>query len=185
MTIVDYILEYEENGKKKANIPDYYDIFIKTLDKRFRRYSYKQNKLVLCFFKDHEDLNPSMGLINDKKHKGVQVCHCFGCGKTANIVRLHQILRSQWMGVTLNEQQACEELSKIFDIPLGDYKQFDDDDYQGKFEAKLHRINELKKGYTIRTFQDKMREQRVKGADLARVNNELIKIIATKKQLYS
>ena len=42
MTIVDYILEYEENGKKKANIPDYYDIFIKTLDKRFRRYSYKR-----------------------------------------------------------------------------------------------------------------------------------------------
>ena len=89
------------------------------------------------------------------------------------------------MGVNLDEKQACIEISKIFDIPLGDFKEFDDDDYQGKFEAKIHRVNQLKNGYTLRTFQQEMQKQRTTGINLTRVNNELIKLIATKKQLYS
>ena len=114
MTLTEYILE-------NVSLFDYYDNFITTLDDRFKEYSYNNSKLVLCYFKDHEDINPSMGWIHDKHNRDIKVCHCFGCGRTANVVRLHQMLCSQWLNKELTEKDACYDLAQLFGVSLDEF----------------------------------------------------------------
>lgn len=188
MTLKDYVLTYEVNDNIVANLYDYYDIFIKTLDKRFEEYSYYNNNLVLCFFKDHADVNPSMGWIKSKHLKGVKVCHCFGCGRTADVVRLHQILNKQYKNRDLDEREACIEVAKLFNIPIDEFDELADDDYEGKYYRNLQRLDSLKNHYTVRDFHNGLlgiREKAINGVvDLNSVNAECVKMIATVKQLY-
>ena len=184
MTLRDFILTYEENGVIKANLFDYYDIFIKPLDKSFEPYSDYNQNLVLCYFKDHDDVNPSMGWIKHKYLRNVKVCHCFGCGKTADIVRIHQILSSQYLNKTLTEREACLELADMFSIPLDDFEA-DSEDPELNYRRNLRKIDRLKNRYTIREFTQAI--QPLRGGidtDLDRLNSECVKMIATVKQLY-
>lgn len=184
MTLREFVLTYERDGKIVANLFDYYDMKIKYLDKRFENYSYYSSKLVLCYFKDHADINPSMGWRYTSQLKGVRICHCFGCHKSADVVRLHQILRKQYDGVDLTEKDACYELAEIFDIPLNDFSELDDDDFDGKYDRRRRRSMELSKRYTQRDFSAELLNQRRNGVDLEAVNDECVKMIATMKQLY-
>lgn len=182
MALKDYVLTYKTKDGVVANLVDYYDKFIKNLDTRFSRYSYKSDGLVLCYFKDHNDINPSMGKIKSKKHKGVEVCHCFGCGRTADIVRLHQILSQQYYNKELTEKEACLDLCSMFSIPIDDYEE--DDDNTVEFYKKVLKIDTLLDNYTIRDFQSELLEIRKRGVDLNSLNSACIKMIATNKKLY-
>ena len=184
MQLKDYILEYKNHTGIVANLFDYYEKYIKFLDKEFEKYSYYSSALVLCYFKDHEDVNPSMGWIRDKNHKGGMVCHCFGCGRTADVVRLHQILRKQYEHVDLNENEACKELATIFDIPLENYDELAEDDYEGQYMRTFRKIDVLAKQYTVRDYSDELRTIRQAGGDLKRLNDAYIKMTATVKKLY-
>lgn len=185
MNLKQKILTYEKDGKIVANLFDYYDTFISTLDKQYEQYSYYRDKLVLCFFKDHEDVNPSMGYIKHKSLKGVLVCHCFGCGKTADVVRLHQILRSQYQHVELSEKEACIEIANMFNIPIELEDDLDEEDYEKAYERRLRRIDYLSRHYTVRDFSRTLLDMRKSGnVDLNKVNSECVKMIATSKQLY-
>lgn len=188
MTFKDYILTYKVDDKIVANLFDYYDIFIKHLDKRFEQYSYYSSNLVLCYFKDHADVNPSMGYLNDKRLKGVKVCHCFGCGRTADVVRLHQILSKQYLNKTLDEKEACIEVANLFDIPYEDFDELDEEDYDAKFARTMRKLDSLKNHYTIRDYHESMKTIRgsypVGHIDLNKINSENVKMIATVKQLY-
>lgn len=180
----DYILSYEQNGEIVASLFNYYDKYIKGLDQHFSQYSYFQNKLVLCFFKDHADVNPSMGYIKHRRLKGVMCCHCFGCGKTADVVRLHQILRSQWEGVELSEKDACLEIAEMFNIPIEDG--VEDEDFESAYNRNLRKAVSFSKSYTIRDFSAAlMRERQSEKVNLNNVNRECVKMIATQKQLYN
>lgn len=188
MTLREYILTYSVNDNIVANLFDYYDIFISTLNDSFKKYSYHTSNLVLCYFKDHEDINPSMGWIKDKKLKGVKVCHCFGCGKTADVVRLHQILSKQYLNKELSEQEACYEIADLFSIPLGDFEELDEEDYEEMYMRNLRRIDSLKNRYSVRDWErgimDIRSNSKMGAVDLNKLNSESVKMIATVKQLY-
>ena len=177
--LVEFILN-------NVSLEDYYDKCIAPRDKRFQRYNFRSNKTVLCFFKDHEDLNPSMGYIYHKSNHNIKLCHCFGCGKTANVVRLHQILSSQYDGKELTEKEACYDLALIFNLELDEEAiALSEDDYEGRFNANMKRALRLADHYTVQDFRLALRDIRsAETVDLNKVNFECIKLIATNKQLY-
>lgn len=177
MTLIDFI-------KENISLFDYYDKFIVNLDDKFKEYSYNSHKLVLCYFKDHEDTDPSMGWIYDKRNHNVKICHCFGCGRTANVVRLHQILSSQWLHKELTEKESCYELADMFNLPLDDFKDIDDDDLSAKFVTTIKTQHILQKRYTSQDFHYNIQKIKKQGVDLNKVNSECVKMIATSKMLY-
>lgn len=184
MDLKDYILTYEVDGKVVVNLFDYYERYVKPLDKRFETYSYYNDKLVLCYFKDHNDVNPSMGYVKHRKFKKVYSCHCFGCGKTADVVRVHQILSQQYKNIKLSERDACYELASMFDVPISE-DEISEDDYEGRFNQSLKRVEHLSNRYTVREFSQAIMDMRCSGnIDLNKVNMECIKMTATVKQLY-
>ena len=190
MTIQDYILDYKVNGECVCNLFDYYERFIKPLDNQFKRYSFGVSKLVLCWFKDHEDKNPSLGYIKDSRHKGQHLYHCFGCGKTGNVIRLHQIIEAQYHNKQLTEEEACKELANLFDIPLGEFDEYSEEDYEGRFRYKLIRVDKLSKQYTATDYKRELLEIRksapnrqLTNKELSKVNAECVKMIASNKYL--
>lgn len=185
MTLTEYILTYTENDKIVVNLFDYYDMVIRPLDDKFKPYSYYNNKLVLCFFKDHQDVNPSMGWINDRHLKGVKICHCFGCGRTANVVRLHQIISSEYFDKELTEKESCLELAEMFKVPLDDFNFLEDEDYEAKYQSNIKRIDKLQNRYSMQEFRNSLLSIREQGVNLDKVNSECVKMIATIKQLYT
>lgn len=185
MTLTEFILTYTENDKIVVNLFDYYETVIRPLDDKFKPHSYYNNKLVLCFFKDHQDVNPSMGWINDKRLKGVKVCHCFGCGRTANVVRLHQIISSEYFDKELTEKESCLELAEMFKVPLDDFDCLEDEDYEAKYQSNIKRIDKLQNRYSMQEFKNGLLSIRKQGVNLDKVNSECVKMIATIKQLYT
>ena len=190
MTIQDYILNYKVNDECVCDMLTYYEKYIKPLDNRFARYTLGVSKLVLCFFKDHEDKNPSLGVIKDKHHKGQYLYHCFGCGKTGNVIRLHQIIEAQYHNRQLTEEEACKELANLFDIPLGEFDEYSEDDYEGRYRQKIIRVERLAKQYTATDYKQKLLEIRkeaknrqLSDKELRKVNSECIKMIASNKFL--
>jgi DNA primase len=184
MTLQDYILSYEKDGQIVCNLFDYYRDFVQPLDERFKRYDLYQNKTVLCWFKDHEDVNPSMGYINDRHHKGGKVYHCFGCGRTGTVVRLHQILQSQYFNRSLTEEETCKELAMHFGIPLDEFDETAEDDVEAQYIDRMKRIDRVSKLYTSKDYAQNLLEIRKKGnINLADVNAECIKMIASSKYL--
>ncbi len=181
MTLKDYVLTYKNDDGIVANLFDYYDKYIVKLDSRFSRYSYYKSKLVLCYFKDHEDVNPSMGYVWHKSLKGVRVCHCFGCGKTADVIRIHQILEKQYHNRELNEDAAAREVAVLFDIPLNEVE-IAEDDYHAKERQKVQRIETLSNRYSKRDFADALRLIRKTG-NLEALTIESIKMTAISKHL--
>lgn len=188
MTLKDYILTYEKDGNILVNLYDYYEWYIKPLNKKWEHQSYYSTGMVLCFFPDHADVNPSMGSIKDKRLKGVRVCHCFGCGRTADVVRLHQIIQEQYHHRTLTEKEACIDLAGLFGVPIEEFDELADDDYEGKYIRNLHKIDTLQTHYTVREFSSgilNLRKEAQGGmVDLNKLNSESVKMIATVKQLY-
>lgn len=64
---------------------------------------------VVCPF--HDDVAPSMGII-----PGQEVFHCFGCGASGNVIRLHQMfLRT--LGYSLDYESAWKDLCDSFGLP--------------------------------------------------------------------
>ena len=127
MTLRDYILTYSVNDKIVVNLFDYYERYIKVLDKRFSGYSFYHDRLVLCWFRDHADVNPSMGYVCDKHRRGVMLYHCFGCNRTGDVVRLHQLIMSMYHSKDLSEKEACFDLAALFHVPIDDFKDIEDD----------------------------------------------------------
>ena len=183
MKLRDYIISYKKEGRVVADLFDYYERFIKPLDKAFERYSYGRDKLVLCFFKEHDDINPSMGYMRHRTFKDVVICHCLGCGRTADIVRLHQIIEHQYHNRRISEDEACRELAKIYDIPIEE-EEIGDEDYEKMHVRNMRRVDSLSKRYSVRDYSRALLDIRKSGVDLEKVNSECVKMIATEKQLY-
>lgn len=188
MTLKDYVISYKVNDEVVANLYDYYDLFVKHLDKSLEPYSYYNQNLVLCFFKEHNDINPSMGWIKHKYLKGVKVCHCFGCGRTADVIRLHQIMCQQYLNKELSEKEACIEICDMFNIPIEDFEDLSDEDLEKQYARNLRKVDRLKNQYTIREYTDGIKQLRFSSemgkVDLNKLNSECVKMIATVKQLY-
>lgn len=191
MSLEEYILTYRgttDTGEQGivCNIPDYYERYIKPLDKRFKEYSFYGSRTVICPL--HDDTDPSMGLINHRFLTDVKIYHCFGCGASGTVIRLHQFIQDLYHNRKLTEDEACRELADLFTISLDDFNDLAEDDYEGRYLSMLKRLNKLSKSYTIREYSNTLLELRKSNLTLSdkldRINNENIKMIATQKKLY-
>lgn len=180
----EYVLTYKDDtGNIVCNLPDYYRLFVMPLDEKFTYFYLSPTQLALCPL--HDDHDPSLGLIKDKQHEGVYIYHCFGCGKTGNIIRFHQFIESLYHNRELTIKESCFDLCKLFDIPEPDLNTFDDDDYEAMYTSKLRRVRKVSRGYTSTDFSRELLDIRKAGTvDLDKVNKACIKLIATKKGLY-
>lgn len=182
----DYILSYRNaDGDLVITLQGYYEDYIKPLQKKFEPWSFYSNKLVLCWFPDHEDKNPSMGYMPDHKHKGQSLYHCFGCGRTGNIVRLHQQIEELYHGNKLSVKDACLNLANKYGVPVDDFAEVDEEDYEGRYKKKLKRIDVLQRHYSKADYISVIRANRSSDlSSLDKLNSENVKMIATEKKLY-
>lgn len=192
MTLEEFVLTYR--GKTLTgdegivvNIADYYSQYIQHLEKKYGEYSLHGSKLVVCPL--HNDNDPSFGLINHRFLKGVKMYHCFGCSKSGNVIRLHQLVQSKFYGRTLAEKDACIELAKMYELPIDDFLKNvpDDEDFESKYLNTKKHIDELKNSYTSQDFYydlQKAKELGVNDRTLHLLNSASVKMIATVKQLY-
>lgn len=92
----------EELVLERITIKDIYDEYLldlevehegeygqKIIDKPYRL-GFNKHNMAICPL--HDDTDPSLGLIKDRKNKKILLCHCFGCGATANAIRFYQRL---------------------------------------------------------------------------------------------
>ena len=164
-SLEEFVLTYTvkgEDGSEKilVSIEDYYKRFIQPLDPRFSRYdfynSYKGK--VLCCFKNHDDKNPSLGIIPHKHLKGVKVYHCLGCNATGDVIRLHQRIQKEYYGRSLSTRDSALELCKIYGIDASEYERVETDQ-EGYYE-RYASIDGLLEDYTIRDYSSDLLNSR-------------------------
>lgn len=191
MKLKTFVLTYK--GKKLdgsegivANIPDYYNLYIAKYDTKYSEYKLGASRLAICPL--HNDTDPSFGLINHRFLKEVKVFHCFGCGKSGDIVKLHQLIMSKFEHKELSEDEACRGIAKLFGIPIDDFEDIADDDYKTQFEASVRRMNTLRDVYTKRDFENEvtgiLKRSQGTDLDLNTLNSACVRMIATSKKLY-
>ena len=186
----EFVLTYtikEPDGSEHilVSIEDYHKRFIKPLDPRFKWDFYNGYKgKVLCWCKNHEDRNPSMGLVPHKHLKGVKLYHCLGCNATGTIVRLHQRIQKEYYGRDITTHESCMELCKLYGIDASEYDKVETDQ-EGYFE-RYRSIDALEEEYTIRDYSQDLLNARKSFAvtdsvdALARaVDSANVKMIAT------
>lgn len=186
MTLEEYVLTYKDlDGNIVVSVADYYERYVKPLDSRYGNWSFSSGKLVLCCF--HGDINPSMGIIGHKYHKGVQVYHCFGCGASGNVIRMHQRIQKQYYGRTLTDDESALELCQLYGIDATKYKSISKDTDQSNFMRRMLRSQELENVYTLKEFSTDLREARAVSSIEERankINSAIVKYTATTKHLF-
>lgn len=191
MTLEEYVLTAKDsNGRIIINIADYYERYIKPLDSRFASSSYFSKSTVLCCWKDHTDINPSLGSIKHKFYNGVRLYHCLGCGATGTVIRMHQRIQKEYYNRDITETESCLELCQLFGVDATEYLKVKDIGDQTNLMDRFRRVEKYRGTYTIRDYQSELREIRfdssLSSEEIAyKVNIANIKYISTKKQLYS
>ena len=191
MTLEEYVLTAKDaNGRIIINIADYYERYIKPLDKRFATSSYYKKQLVLCCWKDHNDINPSLGSMKHRFYKDVRLYHCLGCGATGSVIRMHQRIQKEYYDRTITEKESCLELCQLFGVDASAYKEVSEDDgEQANFMDRLRRLDKYKSVYTIKDYADELRSVRANsdisiGEKMRYIARANTKYIATQKKLY-
>lgn len=114
MSMRDYVNNLkDEQGYPLITIEGYYDRFI--AQPRGYAWTFGKGGLkgkVLCPFKDHDDKVPSFGVMYGRG--GVQLYHCFGCGKTGDVSSLHRHIMQDAGKSIKNDEKAAEDLLKLY-----------------------------------------------------------------------
>ena len=177
----------EELVLSSVSIADYHSDYVKTLDtKRFGDGDLHVSKTVICPF--HSDTDPSLGLINDKFHKGVKLYHCFGCGASGDVIRMYQRIQKQYIGRSITKSEAVRELCSLYNLDTSKVVEIDEDDNQAGYMKRRLALRNIGNAYTIRDYQrDLLNVRKMIDATLEqkamRVNSANIKYIVTSKGL--
>lgn len=191
MTLEEYILTYKgitSSGDEGfvCNIADYYDKYVMQLDNKFKERSLNGSRLVICPL--HDDHDPSLGLINHRFLKGVKIFHCFGCGTSGTVVRLHQLIEHKYNNRKLSDEDACKELADMFNIDISNFDELSEDDYEGKYIQSMKRLDNLiRDSYNISDYELELlnaRSSSNRNTVLSKTNEALIKMVASTKDLY-
>jgi DNA primase len=191
-TVENIVLTQKDmQGKIKANIPDYYERYIKPQEDKYKDSDLHTNRTAICPLPNHNDTDPSFGLTNHKFYKGVKIYHCFGCGGSGTIIRLHQRIQSKYHNRKLTEHESALELAELFGVDLANAT---DDESTEEIEgsayiSRVKTIRELQDRYTVRDYQRellgvRMRDDVSLEVRAKAVNKSIIKMIATDKKLY-
>lgn len=117
-----------ELARKKVSLSTY-------LQKYNFLYS-QEKKMIRCPFPDHDDSSPSFSYDDEK-----QLFHCFGCGRSGDIVNLHYYI-NQIEDDRYTRVRAVKELAKTFKFTLPD---FNTQKIQEETGPKFKRINRKRK----------------------------------------
>lgn len=180
-----YVLTFENvDGKIVVNIPDYYDRYIAPLEGKLSQYSFnKKEPTVVCPF--HNDHDPSLGMMKDRRLPKVMLYHCLGCGAVGTVVRMHQRIQRTYHNREITIREACVELCNMFGIPVPTEDVFSSEDYSKKTQNRMAKVDRVAHFYTEKDFARNILELRKSGVDLNRLNSESVKMIATVKGLYT
>lgn len=190
-TVENIVLtQKDNNGNIKANIPDYYEQFIKPMEDKYKDSDLHVHRTAICPLPNHNDTDPSFGLTNHKFYKGVKIYHCFGCGGSGTIIRLHQRMQSKYHNRTITEHESALELAEIFNIDVSsasDTEEVETDD--STYINNIRSLRSLEDRYCLRDFQQEMLEiRRTENLSLdtraKAVNRCIVKMMATDKGLY-
>lgn len=186
----EFVMTYtvsDANGNESilVTIEDYHKKYIKPLDPRFQWDFYNGYKgKVLCWCKDHEDKNPSMGTVPHKHLKGVKLYHCLGCNATGTVVRLHQRIQKEYHGRDITVHESCMELCQLYGIDASEYEKVETDQ-EGYYE-RYRSIDDMMEEYTIKDYSGDLLNARkafaVTGSVVAlarAIDSANVKMIAT------
>lgn len=181
-----FILTYRRNGVLLITVEDYYERYIKPLDKRFARFGFHNSTTVVCPFKSHNDRTPSFGLMAHREYAGVKLYHCFGCNAIGSVVTLHQRIQLDYFGRTLSLDESADDLLKLYCVSA---------EADAVEEQKLTRQERImcinaKVPYTVRDFERDLlyaRDTPNMSADAraSLINTAVIKISVSKKRMIS
>lgn len=180
MTLEDLVLG-------NISIADYHADYIKPLDtKRFGEGDLHTGRTVICPF--HVDTDPSLGTIADKFHPGVRKYHCFGCGVSGDVIRMHQRIQKQYFGNNLTLPESARELCRLYGLDTSMIVDIDNNDDQASYMKRRLALRNISGAYTIREYQrDLLRIRGMKDLSLAEkargINSANIKMIVTSKGL--
>lgn len=119
--------------------------------------------MIRCPFPDHNDGNPSFSYDDEKN-----VFHCFGCGRSGDVVNLHYYMNSI-EDERFSRIRALKELSKDFSFQIPNLE---------KKEMKLGKVNKYKRA-TIEKgkFKEEFYQEKVRGLE------PKLKLVSPKKRL--
>lgn len=190
MTFEEYVLTAKDSeGKIIITVAEYYERYIKPLDNRFASSSYYGHSKVLCCWKDHTDINPSLGTMPDKFFKGVKLYNCMGCGAHGNVIRMHQRIQHEYHNRDITDNESRLELCKLFGVDAKAFEEMVDIGDQARFMERFRKTCDIKNMYTLRDYSSDLLSVRANSSlSLAErahgVNIANIKYISTTKQLY-
>lgn len=184
MKFEDYVLTYKNSDNEIViTVASYYEKYIKPLDTSFTG-SFYRDKLVLCCF--HNDVNPSLGQMNHKHLKGVKVYHCFGCGKSGDVIKLHIDIEKKYHNRIISTKESCMELCNLFGVDASGYLDVEEGD-QSAYVEKYKKSLNLKSLYTQKDYSEEVLNARSTSKSQKevafKVGTANIKYIATKKKL--
>lgn len=188
MDLKEYVLTYRKEGETTplVNIADYYETYVKPLNKVFEKASFHSSRTVICCF--HDDINPSLGTINHKYLKGVKIFHCFGCGVSGDVIRMHQRIQEKYHHRRISEDESALELCKLYGIDAEKFKVLQDSGEYSGYVQKQRRISDGLDVYTLADFSSDLLPAREMSRGmlerLAIANSAIIKMTATKKKLF-
>ncbi len=187
MSLREFVVGYQdEKGEVVASLETYYNNYVKPLNPIFKG-TLGEDRTVLCFFKDHPDTDPSLGIMPHKRIKGAKLYHCFGCHKVGDIVQLHKYIQSDYYHRVITMERSAIEVAELFGIPITEYKEkvvseFDDTLYMKTQVA----LTDMDNKYNTVSFRDELLNIRKAEGLLVQdkaslVNRALIKLIAVTK----
>lgn len=106
-------MKYSDLVATSLDIREYYDTRIRIYNPE-RYKEFKNQNLAVCPL--HNDTDPSMGIVYDKRLKSKQRYHCFGCGANGDIVKLHQEIEKRIHQKSLNYEDSAKDLAKLYNL---------------------------------------------------------------------
>lgn len=94
--------------EQRITIEDYFNRYVLGLNKNFRKISASQPTCICPF---HSERDPSFHYWASRK-----MVHCFGCGYSANIVKLHQSIQQVYHGRRLSKTEAMNDLIRLYGL---------------------------------------------------------------------
>lgn len=156
--------------KKIFPIREYYSKFIIPIDSgRFRLSS--GGKMVCPMHKDHD---PSMGVIENTTG---EVCHCFGCGYSADVLKLHRDIVRRYKHRRLSDEEVKKDLCRIFGIDYSALLRKEKSIEKTRDEKRIDMMENKKKEFDISDFRYAVMQGKKEGKGIGYFNALMMSMV--------